>query len=84
MGISAEELVARASFLYADDQLDEARAAMEEAFIAFRDVGDLRAAARTAARIGELHAGSFGNEAAGRGWLERGRRLLAEAGPCVE
>lgn len=70
--------------LYADDQLEEARATLEQAFTALRQAGDLRGAAMAAARLGEIHAGSLGNEALGRGWMARARRLLDEVGPCVE
>ncbi len=82
--VPVHELVRRAGLLYADDELDASRELLEQAFVALRDAGDLRAAALVAARLGELHAGSLGNEAVGRGWLERGRRLLETAGPCVE
>lgn len=82
--VAAEDLVRQAGALYADDQLDDARELLEQAFVELRDAGDGRAAALVAARLGEIHAGSLGNEAVGRGWLERGRRLLETAGPCVE
>jgi DNA-binding CsgD family transcriptional regulator len=69
---------------YADDRLDDARVEFEHAFRGFREAGDLRSAARAATFLGELHDDSLGNPAAGRGWLERARRLLEAAGPCVE
>jgi DNA-binding NarL/FixJ family response regulator len=69
---------------YWDDRLDEAREEWEQAFRGFRAVGDLQNAARVATGLGELHWGSLGNEAAGRGWIERARRLLDQVGPCVE
>jgi DNA-binding NarL/FixJ family response regulator len=34
--------------------------------------------------LGEMHWGSLGNEATGRGWIERARRLLEDVGPSVE
>gem|GEM_PF-1847423 len=81
---ASEQILERAAALYADDRLEDARAMLEEAFVALRDRGDLPAAAITAARLGELHAGSLGNEAVGRGWIERARRMLEQVGPCVE
>ena len=83
MSEPADDLLA-GSIAYADDRLDEARAAFEQAFRGFRDAGDLCAAARAAALLGEIHTGTLGNIAAGRGWLERSRQLLEEVGPCVE
>ena len=47
-------------------------------------MGATAAAARVATLLGELHWGGLGNASIGRGWLERARRLLDEAGPCVE
>jgi len=61
---------------YADDRLDDARVEFEIAFRGFRDAGGLRRAARVATVLGELHDGSLGNPAAGRGWIERARGLL--------
>jgi len=69
---------------YFDDRLADARVEWELAFRGFRDAGDLRAAARSATLLGDLHASALGNEAAGRGWIERARRLLEREGPCVE
>jgi DNA-binding CsgD family transcriptional regulator len=79
-----EDLVARARELFADDRLDEARATLEQAFVALRDRGDVRAGARVAASLADLHGGPLTNEAMARGWIGRGRRLLEETGPCVE
>ncbi|HVM40881.1 MAG TPA: LuxR C-terminal-related transcriptional regulator, partial [Acidimicrobiia bacterium] len=69
---------------YAEHRLADSRRSLEAAFRGFRDAGDLRRAARIAADLAELHVTAFGNEAAGRGWVERARRLLAKVGPCVE
>jgi ATP/maltotriose-dependent transcriptional regulator MalT len=69
---------------YMDDDLDGARRQWEHAFRGFRDADGLCAAARVATRLGQLHWGALGNEATGRGWLERARRLLDQVGPCVE
>lgn len=72
------------SVWFADDRLDDALAAWEAAFRAFNRDGVARRAARVATLLGELHWGGLGNEATGRGWLERARRLLEESGPCLE
>ncbi len=58
--------------------------ALERAFVEFRTAGDIRAAARVAAKLSELHGGSLGNDAMARGWVQRGRRLLEGCDPCVE
>jgi DNA-binding CsgD family transcriptional regulator len=84
MSDAPHDQVALAALLYADDQLEEARAQLESAFVGLRDAGDPRTAAIVAGRLGELHAGSLGNEAVGRGWIARGRELLEQVGPCVE
>ena len=78
------ELIAAGGAAYVDDRFDEARALWEQAFRALHDVGASAAAARVATLLGELHWGGLGNASIGRGWLERARRLLDEAGPCVE
>src|SRR5437764_14441007 len=64
--------------------MDDARAQWEAAFRVLRELGATAAAARVATLLGELHWGGLGNASIGRGWLERARRLLDEAGPCVE
>jgi DNA-binding NarL/FixJ family response regulator len=71
-----------AAFL--DDQLNEACREWEAAFRAFHQDGVNHRAARVATLLGELHWGGLGKEATGRGWLERARRSLETAGPCVE
>lgn len=72
------------SRLYVDDELDDARHHLEQAFRAHRDAGDACAAARCAILLaGLLATGSYGSVAS-RGWLERARRLLETVGPCVE
>jgi DNA-binding NarL/FixJ family response regulator len=78
------ELIAAGGVAYVDDRFDEARAQWEQAFRALHDVGASAAAARVATLLGELHWGGLGNASIGRGWLERARRLLDDAGPCVE
>src|SRR5262249_6695828 len=69
---------------YAADRLEAAGAAFEAAFRGFRAAGQSRPAARVASVLGELNFGSLGLESAGRGWLERARRLLEDEGDCVE
>jgi DNA-binding NarL/FixJ family response regulator len=71
-----------AAFL--DDQLEEACREWEAAYLAFHQDGVSHRAARMATQLGELHWGGLGKEATGRGWLERARRSLETAGPCVE
>jgi hypothetical protein len=78
------EAITAGGMAYVDDRMDEARAQWETAFRALREVGATAAAARVATLLGELHWGGLGNASIGRGWLERARRLLDEAGPCVE
>lgn len=78
----AHELLA--GLLLLDDLLDDACRERELAFRGYRDGGDLRAAARVAIALAHLHEGLLGNRSAGLGWLERARRLLTQAGPCVE
>jgi DNA-binding NarL/FixJ family response regulator len=69
---------------YAEDRLEDARVSLEAGFRAYEAVGELCRAARVATLLGELHWGGLGNEATGRGWLARSRRLLEDVGPCVE
>ena len=69
---------------YVDDRMDDARELWEGAFRGLRDAARPAAAARVATLLGELHWGGLGNPSIGRGWLERARRLLDEAGSCVE
>ena len=78
------ELVEHAGSLVGEDRFDEARRALEQAFVAFRAAGEVRAAARVAAQLSDLHGGSLGDEAMARGWVQRGRRLLEGCEPCVE
>lgn len=62
-----------------------ALALRERTYAALRAAGDTRAAARLAAyQIAFDHIAVFGNAAVSEGWLERGIRLAAESGPCVE
>ena len=65
---SASELVEQAGVLFAEDRFDEARRALEGAFGGFRAAGEMRAAARVAAQLADLHGGPLGNDAMARGW----------------
>ena len=69
---------------YLDDDLSGARGHWETAFDLYERAGNRRPAARVAAALADLHAAGLGNQAAGRGWVQRGRRLLAAEGRCVE
>jgi DNA-binding CsgD family transcriptional regulator len=69
---------------YMDDRFSDAREEWERAFASLRRAGELRAAARVAIDLAELHADTLGNTAAGNGWVTRARRLLDEVGPCPE
>jgi DNA-binding CsgD family transcriptional regulator len=78
----AHHLLAGVYFM--DDQLDDFCRELERAFRGYRDRGDRRTAARVGADLAQLHHDALGNVAAGRGWLERSRRLLEQCGHCVE
>lgn len=69
---------------FMDDRLDDVCRELERAFRGYRDRGDPRMAARVGADLAQLHHDTFGNVAAGRGWVERSRRLLEQCGHCVE
>lgn len=56
----------------------------ETAFRGYQTAGEPRAAALCGTMLGHLHFAALGNEAAGRGWLQRSRRLLEREGRCVE
>jgi DNA-binding CsgD family transcriptional regulator len=67
-----------------EDDFDGARLHWEHAFRLFRESGDLRAAARTAADLAGLHWSVWGHRSVGQGWVDRGLRLARRCGPCVE
>lgn len=67
-----------------EDDIEGARRELEAAFREWKQAGELKAAALTAATLADLHTSWFGNRIAGSGWAARGRRLLDEVGPCVE
>jgi DNA-binding CsgD family transcriptional regulator len=76
------ELLAHAAYMLGLD--DEYRAALEQAYHAFLDAGDVPRAARCAWWIGH-NLLFLGQAAPGRGWFARGRRLLTrEGGERVE
>lgn len=57
----------------------------ERAFVAYRELGEVRTPALIAGReLSFLHGAVYGNEAVAAGWLERAKRLVDEAGSCVE
>lgn len=68
----------------ADDDFAGARQHWEVAFRLLRDGGEPAAAVRVAAELAMLHTSAWGNQAAARGWVERGARLVRRAGRCVE
>jgi DNA-binding NarL/FixJ family response regulator len=69
---------------FLDDDFVAARRHLELAFRGWREAGDPRHAARVAAQLADLHGSCLGNLAAGQGWANRGRRVLAAVGRCVE
>jgi DNA-binding CsgD family transcriptional regulator len=73
-----------AAVAYADDDFASARRNLEQAFGSYRTAGQSCRAARVAIDLAGLHVDVLGNDAAGRGWVERARRLLEAVGPCVE
>lgn len=81
---SAEVRQLAGGLRYIDDDLEAARGHWEVAFDLYVQTDRRRAAARVAAALADLHAAGLGNDAAGRGWVQRGRRLLACEGRCVE
>ncbi|HEY7134245.1 MAG TPA: LuxR C-terminal-related transcriptional regulator [Acidimicrobiia bacterium] len=78
----ADELLG--GLCYADDDFDGARTNWETAFRRHRDAGNLRAAARVAANLADLHGSALANRAVGNGWLARGLRCLEGQDRCVE
>jgi DNA-binding CsgD family transcriptional regulator/tetratricopeptide (TPR) repeat protein len=83
-GGSAEGHHLAGGLRYLDDDLVRARGHWESAFDLYERAGERRPAARVAAALADLHAAGLGNLAAGRGWVQRGRRVLAPEGRCVE
>lgn len=81
-GPGARELVG--GLLMFEDDIEGARRELEAAFRDWKEAGELKSAALTAATLADLHTSWFGNRIVGSGWAARGRRLLDEVGPCVE
>ena len=79
-----EEHLAEAGRSFLAEDLAGFRGHLEAAFRLYRAAGNNRAAARVAADLADLHNTMFGNRAAGQGWVQRGRRLLADEGRCPE
>ena len=81
---SGEAHAAAGGLCMADDDFEGARSHWELAFRQLREAGDNRGASRVAADLAGLHVSAWGNRAVGRGWIDRGRRLLGPDGHCVE
>jgi ATP/maltotriose-dependent transcriptional regulator MalT len=81
---SALEDVRLGGLCFAEDDFEGARTHWEVAFRELRRDGELRRAARVAADLAGLHVAVWGNRAVARGWIDRGRRLVRQVGPCVE
>lgn len=81
---TAAENHERAWLRFLDDDFPGARHHLELAFRAWRAAGEPRQAARVAAELADLHGSCLGNLAACQGWANRGRRVLAPVGRCVE
>lgn len=78
----AHELLA--DIAYVTDRMIDVCTHWEAASRLHRRHGRLREAARIEIRLSEVHWSILGNPAAGRGWLQRARRILEDLGPCVE
>lgn len=59
-------------------------AARERAYLAYRDDGDARGAARMAMWLGSDHFDFHGDDAVAEAWLRRGRDLVDGLEPCEE
>lgn len=70
--------------VYWQQRYREAFAHRQRAYTAFRDRGELRAAALVAVRLAQWHGLVHGNAAALNGWLGHARRLVQECGDCPE
>jgi ATP/maltotriose-dependent transcriptional regulator MalT len=81
--LAAVELEALAVAAWWLGRTDESVAARQRAYAAFRDAGDARGAARTAARLFHEHF-YRGEGAVAVGWLRRGFRHLEHNPDCAE
>jgi DNA-binding CsgD family transcriptional regulator len=82
-GLAAVELEALAEAAWWLCKTDAGIAARRRAYVAFRDAGDNRGAARTAARLFHEHF-YRGEGAVAVGWLRRGFRHVEQDSDCVE
>ncbi len=64
--------------------VDALLAHLSAAVRGFTAAGDNRQAALACARLGDMIATALGNLPAGRAWLARARRLVADEPPCIE
>jgi DNA-binding NarL/FixJ family response regulator len=83
VGLAAVELEALAEAAWWLCRTDESIAARQRAYAAFRDAGDDRGAARTAARLFHEHF-YRGEGAVAVGWLRRGFHHVERDPGCVE
>ena len=77
---AVSELEARARALHAQGDYRRSLEAYEAAFAAYRDGGDLLAAARAARTVGWFRGWVFGEWAVYQGWAAQASSLLEEAG----
>lgn len=70
--------------LWWQGDLAGAREQKAQAYKAYKERGDLGAAAWIAMWMANDLLRSLGNSPAAQGWLARSERLIAEAGPCAE
>ncbi|MGQ0832827.1 MAG: LuxR C-terminal-related transcriptional regulator [Microthrixaceae bacterium] len=77
---TASQLEERARSLHAQGDYRGSLQAYEEAFAAYRDRGDLLAAARAARTVGWFRGWVFGEWAVYQGWAGQASRLLEQAG----
>jgi tetratricopeptide (TPR) repeat protein len=80
----AERALALAADATAAFDVDALLAHLSAAVRGFTAAGDNRQAALACARLGDMIATSLGNLPAGRAWLARARRLVADEPPCIE
>lgn len=81
---NAECHVALANAAITRADLDGAVQHLASAIRVFTACGNLRQAALTCARLGDLYAIGMGNLTAARAWFVRATRLLEDEPPCVE
>jgi tetratricopeptide (TPR) repeat protein len=76
--------LARADEAFATFDVDGLLAHLSTAVRELTAAGDNRRAAVASARLGDMIATTLGNLPAGRAWLARARRLVADEPPCIE